>query len=464
MKKSLPLLAILFVFNLLKAQPNISLQQFGPTFSDPIGIKNAGDSRLFIVEKPGRIKILNADGSVNASPFLDITSLVIDTGSERGLLGLAFHPNYSSNGYFYVNYINNSGNTVISRFTRSMSDPNLADSNSESILLNVSQPYSNHNGGDLAFGPDGYLYIALGDGGNGGDPGNRAQSLNTLLGKMLRIDVNSGSPYAIPSDNPFLNDGDPNTLPEIWAYGLRNPWRFSIDTTNQDIWIADVGQNEYEEINKIPVSVGGINYGWKCYEGDHEYNTTGCPPANLMIFPVAEYSHSSSGLFKCSITGGYYYSGSMYPNFNGLYFFADYCSDEIGYLELNNGNWEMTLNGPYTLNNWSTFGEDFNGELYIAGVGSDRVYKIIDTNLSANDFSSTNFKIYPNPATNYIIIETSNFTDGTFEIFDFSGKLIKTFKNSNTSFELSTQELSKGIYFVKANFEKGTITKKLVIN
>src|SRR5690606_22570577 len=385
----------------LWAQPSISLQRFGPTFNSPITIKNAGDSRLFIVEKSGRIQILNDDGTVNATPFLDIDDRVINTGSERGLLGLAFHPNYSTNGYFYVNYIDNAGNTVISRFSRNSENGNLADTDSEYTLLNIAQPYSNHNGGDLAFGTNGYLYIALGDGGSGGDPGKREQSLNTLLGKLLLIDVDNGEPYGIPSDNPFLNDGNPNTLPEIWAYGLRNPWRFSIDSANEDLWIADVGQNEYEEINRVPISVGGLNYGWRCYEANYAYNTSGCPPANTMIFPVADYAHSTPGeFFKCSITGGYKYSGTQYPNFMGLYFFADYCSDEIGYLENINGTWEMTLQGPFTSNGWTTFGEDVNGELYIAGISSGQVYKLVDNNLSTTDFSEQTVKLFPNPAKN----------------------------------------------------------------
>ena len=318
MKKALLSLLVACITILTYSQPDIDLVAFGPTFSEPCVIKHANDDRLFIVEKSGRIIILNSNETVNAMPFLDITGLVLN-GGERGLLGLAFHPDYVTNGYFYVNYTNLSGNTVVSRFSRSTTDPNLANPSSESILLTVTQPFSNHNGGDIAFGPDGYLYIALGDGGSGGDPGNRAQNLNVLLGKLLRIDVDSGSPYGIPSDNPYLNDGNNNTLPEIWAYGLRNPWRFSIDFTDGDLWIADVGQNQYEEINRVPVSVGGINYGWRCYEANYTYNNTGCPAPNTMVFPVSEYSHSSD---RCSITGGYKYNGTMYPNFQGLYFFS----------------------------------------------------------------------------------------------------------------------------------------------
>ena len=460
MKKIFLFTSTILLSVIANSQPDINLVAFGPTFNQPTVIKHANDNRLFIVEKAGIIKILNADGSVNATPFLNIQSS-ISTGSERGLLGLAFHPNYSNNGYFYVNYTNNSGNTVVARFTRNSMDNNLADAASQNILMTVTQPYSNHNGGDLTFGPDGYLYIALGDGGSGGDPGDRAQNLNTLLGKILRIDVDSGTPYAIPPDNPYLNDGDANTLPEIWAYGLRNPWRISMDFANQDIWIADVGQGNWEEINKVPVSVGGINYGWRCYEANYTYNTSGCPPSNTMVFPIGEYDHSNG---RCSITGGYKYNGSLYPNFQGLYFFADYCSNEIGYLELDNGVWNMTLSTPFSGNFWSTFGEDYNGELYIAGIGSGQIYKITDTNLSVDDFNKNIFRIYPNPAQDHITLETSNIKTITFHIFDIYGKLVDTFVNEQTSKQYSLDKLTSGVYFIKANLDANTYTKKLVVH
>jgi len=363
----------------------IDIQSFATGFDMPVSIKNAGDDRLFVLEKRGYIQIINTNGSVNATPYLDINNLVIDingSSDERGLLGLAFHPNYSNNGFFYVNYIDNNGDTVISRFEVSSADANIANSNSELIILIISQPYSNHNGGDMAFGPDGFLYIATGDGGSGGDPENRAQNLNSLLGKMLRIDINNtanGNNYAIPTNNPFYNDGNANTLEEIWAYGLRNPWRFSFDSQTGDIWIADVGQGEYEEINMASSTASGLNYGWRCYEGNNSYNGSGCPDDNTLTFPVGEYSHTSSGNFKCSISGGYRYRGSAYPNFIGLYFFADYCSDEIGTLENSGGTWNMAFSNVFNGNRWASFGEDINGELYIAGLGSGTVFRIIDT-------------------------------------------------------------------------------------
>jgi glucose/arabinose dehydrogenase len=373
----------------IKAQ-TIDIVSFGTGFNKPVSIKNAGDDRLFVVEQDGVIQILNTDGTTNATLFLNINSRVIDlsgSGDERGLLGLVFHPNYDSNGFFFVNYIDNNGDTVISRFSVSNTDANTADSNSELILLNIAQPFTNHNGGDMAFGPDGFLYISTGDGGSGGDPGNRAQDLNTLLGKMLRIDVDNssnGKNYSIPSDNPFFNDGDATTLDEIWAYGIRNAWKFSFDRQTGDLWSADVGQNLFEEINMVASTASGINYGWRCYEGNAVFDNSDCPDANTLTFPIAEYSHTNNGNFKCSITGGFRYRGSAYPNFNGLYFFADFCSGEIGFLKANGANWDMSFSEVFNGNGWVTFGEDSNGELYIAGISSGTIYKIVDANINAS--------------------------------------------------------------------------------
>jgi len=381
----------------------IDLVSFGTGFDMPVSIKNAGDNRLFVVEKDGLIKILNPDGNINATPFLDIDNKVVNisgVSDERGLLGLVFHPNYSSNGFFYVNYIDNSGNTVVARYSVNTANANLADANSELILLTIDQPFSNHNGGDMAFGSDGFLYISSGDGGSGGDPGNRAQDLNLLLGKILRIDVDNtsnGNNYAIPTGNPFFNDGDNTTLDEIWAYGLRNPWRFSFDRQTGDLWIADVGQGSFEEINMASPTASGINYGWRCYEGNSEFNTTNCQDVGTLTFPVGEYSHSNDGNFKCSISGGYRYRGSSYPNFYGLYFFADYCSNEIGTLKQNGANWDMTLTSPFGGNGWVAFGEDVNGELYIAGISSNTIYKIIDTNSSTTWYEDADNDSFGNP-------------------------------------------------------------------
>src|SRR5690554_2313016 len=269
MKKTI--LSLFMALGLTSMAQTIILTPFATGFSDPVEIAHCGDDRLFIVQQGGAIKVVNSDGSVNAENFLNLSSL-ISTGSERGLLGLAFHPNYESNGYFFVNYTNTSGNTVIARYSVSNSNPNVADPSSGVILLTINQPFSNHNGGCIKFGPDGYLWISMGDGGSGGDPNNNGQNKSSLLGKMLRIDVD-GETYTSPSDNPFVGtDG----ADEIWAYGLRNAWKFSFDRETGDVWIADVGQNAIEEINHESSTEPGLNYGWRCYEGNNTYNTSGC--------------------------------------------------------------------------------------------------------------------------------------------------------------------------------------------
>lgn len=456
---------ILFSFQYCFSQ-DIILESFGPPFSAPVEIKNVGDDRLFVVEKGGIIKILNADGTVNSTPFLNISAIVNSVGSEQGLLGLAFHPDYPTNPNFYVNYTNLSGDTVISEYTVS-DNPDIANTTG-TILLTIPQPYINHNGGCLNFGPDGYLYIATGDGGDGGDPQNRAQNLNSLLGKLLRIDVDNGTPYGIPADNPFLLDGDDNTLPEIWAYGLRNPWKFSFDSQTNELFIADVGQNEYEEINAVNSTDSGNNYGWRCYEGDHNYNTSGCSPSSTMTFPVAEYSHNNSGNFKCSITGGYVYRGTQQPSLVGIYFFADYCSTEIGMLSNNAGTWSYTFTEPFSGGNWVTFGEDNNGELYIADRFNGNVHKITEDNLSVDEFDDETIKIFPNPAKSLINIDFSNQAGSIYniKIYSINGKMVDSFDNVNSEiFQVSTKNMQNGFYIVEIINEIGEKQlNKIVIN
>ena len=282
---------LIFILNVqLSNAQQIELVSFATGFSNPVAIENAGDTRLFVAEQDGLIRIVSSTGTVNATPFLNLTSLVNSSGNEQGLLGLAFHPDYSTNGYFFINYTASNGSTQISRFSVDGLNSDLGDPASEYQILNIPQPYTNHNGGDLNFGPDGYLYIGTGDGGSGGDPGNRAQDPQELLGKMLRIDVDSGSPYSIPITNPFVGDG--STLDEIWALGMRNPWRFTFDAQTGDMYIADVGQNIWEEIDMQPASsTGGENYGWRCYEASATFNLAGgCPSASELTFPVYEYT------------------------------------------------------------------------------------------------------------------------------------------------------------------------------
>lgn len=323
---------------------------------NPTDIQNAGDDsgRLFVLEQNGKIRIVQ-NGQLQFEPFLDITDRVDDGSNEQGLLGLAFHPDFADNGFFYVNYTKQGGDTVIARFTAS---GNTANANSEVKLLEVQQPFPNHNGGALAFGADGYLYIGLGDGGAAGDPLGTGQRLNTLLGKILRIDVNNGDLYSIPADNPFGN--------EIWAYGLRNPWRISFDSLTGDLWIGDVGQNVYEEINFVPAGMpGGINFGWNRYEGFHDY--AGSALLENHWPPIFEYSHQEE-IGGCSVSGGYVYRGSM-PEWKGIYFFGDYCTGNVwAVLHIINGteeifNTERLFQVQATI---TTFGVDEAGELYLA--------------------------------------------------------------------------------------------------
>ena len=434
---------ILLITNLTYSQ-SVILESFGPSFSSPVEIKNAGDERLFVVEKSGKIKILNQNGSVNSTPFLDIEDRVSTNANERGLLGLAFHPNYPENPFFFVNYTNNSGDTTISKFSVS-TDENIANE-SETVLLVINQPYGNHNGGCINFGPDGNLYIGMGDGGSGGDPQNYSQSTGSLLGKMLRINVNSGA-YSIPENNPY---GD-----EIWSVGLRNPWKFSFDSENGNLWIADVGQNEFEEINMVENNPANVNYGWRCYEGDEPYNMSGCPD-NGLTFPVATYSHYNSGDFKCSITGGYVYRGNQISGLNGVYFFADYCSGEIGMLSTeDNSNWEMNLTFPNINGSWVSFGEDISGELYIVSINGG-IYKIIDAALSQNELTLNNVIIYPNPFDEFININLQETAD--IKIYDsFGKKIIQIDDFKGTQVDL--RNLIRGIYFIKVD---GYQIKKII--
>ncbi len=352
--------------------PPIGFDLFATGFSDPLYVTHAGDGRIFIVEIAGVIKIIDASGTTLSTPFLDIQSSV-GLGGECGLLGLAFHPNYATNGYFYVNYTTGCpGLTRISRFTVS-ANPNVATAGSEVQLLNITQPYWNHNGGCIQFGPDGFLYIGMGDGGSGGDPQNNSQNTSSFLGKMLRIDVDTGSPYGIPPTNPFVGT---STLDEIWAIGVRNPWRFSFDRLTGDLYIGDVGQNAWEEIDFQPAtSSGGENYGWRCYEGNHAYNTSGCQSQSSYVAAVAEYPHSGTAS-GCSVTGGYVYRGSMYPALQGYYFYADYCTEELWALIHNGTSWVNTSLGALAPASPTSFGEDVNGEVYLTSGSS--IYRLKD--------------------------------------------------------------------------------------
>lgn len=329
----------------------------------PTYLTNAGDGsgRIFVLEKPGRIRIFR-NGALIAQPFLDITDRVGSTSNEQGLLGMAFSPSFASNGRFYVNYTNADGDTVISRFTLG-GQANQADPASETIVLTIDQPAPNHNGGMITFGPDGMLWIGMGDGGGQGDTYHNGQNPDTLLGKILRIDVESATPYTIPEDNPWVSKtwNGADVRDEVWALGLRNPWRFSFDPENGDLWIADVGQNQFEEVNlTLAGSLGGFNFGWPIMEGLHCYQSTTCDQTGLVL-PVAEYPHTGN----CSITGGYVYRGAQWPALAGVYFYADYCSGTMWALTPSaSGGWQAQV-ALQTGKNVTSFGEDEAGELYV---------------------------------------------------------------------------------------------------
>ncbi len=355
--------------------PPITLIAFAAGFAAPVGLEapNDGTGRLFVVEQGGLIRIIQA-ASVLAAPFLDVSAL-IESGGEKGLLGLAFHPSFRNNRRFFVNYTRRVGTqlqSVISEFSASIPNPNQADALSERQLLIVNQPFDNHNGGQLAFGPDGFLYIAFGDGGSAGDPLGNGQNLQTLLGKILRIDVNGafspGKQYAIPADNPFALGGG---LPEIWAYGLRNPWRFSFDLTTGRLLAGDVGQANYEEVDLI---VKGGNFGWNIMEGNHCYPPgSACNPAGL-IPPISEYAHDAAG--GTAVIGGFVYRGASFPRLAGDYVFGDLSSGHVWRLrEVSAGSWQQTLLLTHNLT-VSAFARDVAGELYLVDYVNGSVLKI----------------------------------------------------------------------------------------
>ncbi len=352
----------------LRRATGLALETVAEGLQDPLYLTApGGDSRLFVVEQPGRIRIIEG-GRLLARPFLDLSGRV-SYGGERGLLGMAFHPRYRENGLFYVDFTDRAGNTHVERFQVG-ADPDLAEPSSARLILEIDQPYSNHNGGDLLFGPDGMLYIGMGDGGSAGDPHGNGQNRGTLLGKLLRIDVDHASPYAIPSDNPF---GHHNGFrAEIWDWGLRNPWRFSFDPPTGLLYIADVGQDRWEEIDIAPSREAGLNFGWKRMEGNHCFWPPFCDHRGLTL-PAVEYGHHEG----CSVTGGFVYRGRAMPALVGHYFYADYCSGWIRSFQWRNGRvvdhrqWDLPNVGPIL-----SFGLDGSGELYVL-TGQGRVLRLV---------------------------------------------------------------------------------------
>jgi len=362
------------------ASIHLDLTPVASGLSSPLLVTHAGDGsdRLFVVEQTGKVRIVKG-GDLQSASFIDI-SRSVSGGGEQGLLGLAFHPSYEINGKVYLSYTDLNGTSVIREYRVSASNPDRVDGTSGRTLLRVKQPYANHNGGHIAFGPDGYLYIGLGDGGSGGDPGNRAQSPVTLLGKLLRVDVNkrTGSlPYGIPSTNPYVGRSG---LDQIWAFGLRNPWRFSFDRSTGDLWIGDVGQGVWEEVDRALASSGrnagrAVNYGWRVMEGAHCFSpSSGCVRTGRTL-PLTEYGHTNG---RCSITGGYVYRGTTYPDLVGAYLFADYCSGEVWFVDRGAARGVTPTRALDTNSRITSFGEDEAGELYLTSA-EGTVYRISDS-------------------------------------------------------------------------------------
>jgi len=439
----------------------ISLQSVASGFTSPVAIENAGDARLFVVQQGGSIRILNpATGAINATSFLTLPSSVVATGNERGLLGLAFHPNYATNGFFYVYYTRSGdGALVVSRYSVS-GNPDVADATSGTPLLTIPHPgAANHNGGTLRFGPDGFLYIGTGDGGGGGDQSNNAQTITQNLGKILRIDVDSASPYGIPAGNPFIGVAGND---EIFHVGVRNPWKWSFDRENGDLWIADVGQENIEEVNHLPAPLTpGLNLGWRCYEGNVPYNTSGCAPIGTLTMPLTQYVQDATG--GCSVTGGFVYRGNDYQNFEGRYFFSDFCISELGWIAPGGNSITWTTNLSFA-GSVTTFGEDSEGELYVNGGGT--IYKIIDSSLGTDDFARHGLRLYPNPSNGEVFLEAPDLPyPAQFKIYENTGKVVVDTQIENTlGAHFVTGDLARGVYLVMLEDNKGNTYKtKLAI-
>ena len=451
----------------VNAFPNLS-------FSLPIYLTHAGDgsNRIFVVQQRGIIKVFPNDSlTTNVQNFIDLSNIVSSSGNERGLLGLAFHPNYSSNRYFFVYYTRQSDGALrISRFTTLSGNPNKADSLSELNMLTIAHPTnSNHNGGCLMFGADGYLYLGTGDGGGAGDAPNNAQNLNVLLGKILRIDINTpsgGNNYSIPPSNPFATGGG---APEIYAVGMRNPWRFSRDPVTGTIFCGDVGQDAWEEVDTLAV---GKNYGWRCYEGNAAYNTSGCGPIGNYTFPIAVYQNVGSDI---AVTGGYVYRGSRVPSLVGRYIYADYGSRKVWKLLLSGGSVSENIQIGTAPQGVPSFGIDQNNELYVVGA-SGIIYKLLDQSVGINGNSNelpAGFSLeqnYPNPfnpVTN-IFFNVGSTSQVNISVYDVRGKEIALLMNETKSagrysVEFDASDLPSGVYFYRMTINGSQSTEKKMV-
>lgn len=496
MKTSIILTAFLVLSAVMKAQPPaaslpmLGLQEYAHGFQYPIDLANCGDSRLFVVERLGKVWFLDSMGNKSAEPFLDITDKVFTVFpydyDERGLLGLTFHPNYPDSPYLYVNYIGHDSNSHVSRFTMDPTNPNKALESSEVIFLTVNQPklpdYVNHKGGCIKFGPvDGYLYSAFGDGGSADDPMNNAQNPHLLLGKMIRIDVDhpdavNGTNYSIPPTNPFINST--RFKPEIWATGLRNPYRWSFDSKSGGLWLADVGQDLWEEINLLSNVKGGKNFGWSCYEANHNFKIDSCDyNGTPYTFPIVEYKHG----YPCaSIIGGYVYRGTRFKKMWSKYFYCDYCTGRFStVLKYNNTYLNLYLN-TRDQSAYVGFGEDSRHELYVVNTNIGTVYHLVDSsdlapvkpgiaNQSNAIEESLDVKISPNPNHGQFNIEFTAVQDEAYKISItnlFGTEVINETRFANKGFNhwsFASSKLQKNIYVLHVQTSKGTVSKKFVV-
>jgi glucose/arabinose dehydrogenase len=475
MKRTTLFTALVFVALLANTQtnviPDITLTTFATGFSSPVGIEHAGDSRLFVVEQTGKIRIVGTNGK-HKSHFLNLSDKITTTGFEQGLLGMAFDPDYEDNGYFYVHYTNLEGNNQFSRFRVNPHNPNKALPSSEVKFLEDDDPFANHNSGQMKFGPDGYLYFALGDGGSGGDPFNNAQDLSTIMGKLMRVDPNPNGSYSIPADNPYV--GVEGAMEEIWASGLRNPWRFSFDRETGDLWIPDVGQNLWEEVNMTPAGTpGGVNYGWSCREGFVQFKADCDANGEPFTDPIAVYAHDESEEFFCSgsITGGYVYRGDQYPDMYGKYFYADFCTGHLYTTYEYDDEWVTVDLGAYTPFAYSTFGEDIQGEMYIADKTSGVIYRFTDGNEEAFAIQpptvdpiagvALEYELSPNPNRGDFSFEFAADADATYQatILDFTGRKIldesREVYTGENEWTFDNLNLNPGYYMLRLQMPSG---------
>ena len=453
-KKLLFAFVLLITARSVSAQVSIELVPVATGLDDIVDISHAGDDRIFCTLQPGSIVIVQ-DGSVLPTPFLDITDRVT-FGGERGLLGLAFDPDFSTNGWFYVNYTATDSSLVtrVSRFTVSATDPDQADPASEEIIYRWPQPFTNHNGGDLDFGPDGMLYVGFGDGGSGGDPNNNAQTLSNPLGDMLRIDVSlPGDTFLIPADNPYQNAGD--TLPEIWANGLRNPWRFGFDALTGDLWIGDVGQGNWEEIDHWPAGDNsGPNFGWRCYEGLVPYTIAGCGSADEYVQPLVVQPN----LPWCSIIGGRVYRGTAFSSLYGHFLYTDYCEGEFRSLTPDGvGGWVDELLLASGDQGFVVIAEDSALELYAGNKNQGILYHIVDpTTTMADRRSDIGFAVFPVPASDQLIMEGNLEAVRSISLYDQSGRsVLNVPTNGAMRATLDLPSIANGSYILKLNDQAG---------